>query len=79
MRAVATPLRCSLMAQCWLLVEMAGAGALNSAEIYNPYSRTWAATGAMSVTRESHTATSLDSGGVLIAGGTSGRGRAIKR
>lgn len=43
---------------------------LSSAEIYNPESGTFSPTGSMSVPREGHTATLLNDGRVLIAGGS---------
>jgi hypothetical protein len=50
----------------------AGAPALASAEIYNPATGTWTATGAMTVARASHAAVRLANGRVLVAGGSSG-------
>jgi hypothetical protein len=42
---------------------------LQSAELYNPRTRTWTATGSMSYEREFQTATLLSDGQVLVAGG----------
>lgn len=42
---------------------------LDSAELYDPTSGTWSATGSLGTPREQHTATLLRSGKVLVAGG----------
>jgi len=47
----------------------ADANALADAEIYDPVLDSWASAGTMRVPRAGHTATTLASGGVLVAGG----------
>ncbi len=46
-------------------------GFLDTAEIYDPASGTWRATGSLAAARSAHTATLLASGKVLVAGGAS--------
>ncbi len=45
---------------------------LDSAELYDPASGRWSATGSLATVRRRHTATLLPGGRVLVAGGTSG-------
>ena len=46
-----------------------GAGVVTSAEIYNPATNTWTATGSLNIARRSATATLLNDGRVFVAGG----------
>ncbi|CAF1292986.1 unnamed protein product, partial [Didymodactylos carnosus] len=53
-----------------------GGNLLSSCERYNPSKKSWKTTGSLSIGRDSHTATLLQSGKVLICGGTEGNGGA---
>jgi galactose oxidase-like protein len=48
-------------------------GVLNSAELYDPQTGTWSVTGSLNTRRIDHTATLLQNGKVLVAGGVDGK------
>ncbi|WP_395845218.1 Kelch repeat-containing protein [Cystobacter fuscus] len=49
-------------------------GELVTAEVYDPATHTWSATGSLAVLRRHHTATLLNDGRVLVVGGTGSSG-----
>ena len=60
--------RCYRTARCLVAGGNDGANALASAELYDPASGSWTATGSLADARERHTATLLPNGKVLVEG-----------
>jgi hypothetical protein len=73
---VTAPTTATLLSDGRVLITggMTGGGAVASAELYDPKTGTFSATGSMATSRYGHTATLLSDGRVLIAGGWNGGG-----
>ena len=70
--------RCWTMAGCWWQAARGGKGYLASAEVYDPASGTWTATGDMAVGRGDFTASLLADGNVLVVGGLNHNGGGVE-
>ena len=67
--ALITRRPCCPTARCWWPGDSTSGVQLSSAELYDPASGTWSATGSLTTARAFHTATLLPNGKVLVAGG----------
>ena len=76
--AIRTRRRCYKTAWSLLQGDMTTRLASASAELYDPASGTWTATGSLNTARYSHTATLLQNGMVLVAGGLDSNGIASR-